>query len=100
MTASTHIIRHYTHEAGVRNLDREIANICRKVARKVVKDGKQFHVEITPENVNEFLGVLKYRDFWAEKKNEVGLATGPGLDRSWRPGALHRSARSCRARDG
>jgi len=72
----THIIRHYTHEAGVRNLDREIANICRKVARKVVADGKEFHVEITPQNANEFLGVLKYRDFWAEKKNEVGLAVG------------------------
>jgi ATP-dependent Lon protease len=72
----THIIRHYTHEAGVRNLDREIANICRKVARKVVADGKEFHVEITPANANEFLGVLKYRDFWAEKKNEVGLAVG------------------------
>ncbi len=72
----THIIRHYTHEAGVRNLDREIANICRKVARKVVADGKEFHVEITPANANDFLGVLKYRDFWAEKKNEVGLAVG------------------------
>ena len=72
----THIIRHYTHEAGVRNLDREIANICRKVARKVVEDGKEFHVEITPGNANDFLGVLKYRDFWAEKKNEIGLAVG------------------------
>ncbi len=72
----THIIRHYTHEAGVRNLDREVANICRKVARKVVEEGKEFHVEIRPENANDFLGVLKYRDFWAEKKNEVGLAVG------------------------
>ncbi len=41
--AVTHIIRHYTHEAGVRNLDREIANVCRKVARKVVGGGKEFH---------------------------------------------------------
>src|SRR5271154_5565658 len=40
--AITHIIRHYTHEAGVRNLDREIANICRKVARKVVENGKTY----------------------------------------------------------
>ncbi len=72
----THIIRHYTHEAGVRNLDREIANICRKVARKVVSDGKDFHVELSPQNAGEFLGVLKYRDFWAEKKNEVGLSVG------------------------
>ena len=74
--AITHIIRHYTHEAGVRNLDREIANICRKVARKVVADGPKFQAEVTVANVNEFLGILKYRDFFAEKKNEVGLTTG------------------------
>src|ERR1700722_5300102 len=74
--AITHIIRHYTHEAGVRNLEREIANICRKVARRVVKEGKQFSIAVTPENVGEFLGVIKYREVWAEKKNEVGLTTG------------------------
>jgi ATP-dependent Lon protease len=72
----THIIRHYTHEAGVRNLDREIANVCRKVARKVVADGKDFKLEVTPENVNDYLGIIKYRDWFAEKKNEIGLATG------------------------
>ena len=74
--ALTHIIRHYTHEAGVRSLEREIANICRKIARRVVKEGKQYSIEVTPENVNEFLGVIKYREVWAEKKNEIGLATG------------------------
>ncbi|MGA8869655.1 MAG: endopeptidase La [Candidatus Acidiferrales bacterium] len=74
--AVTHIIRHYTHEAGVRNLDREIANICRKVARKVVENGKAFTAGVTPENVNDYLGVLKYRDFFAEKKNEIGHTTG------------------------
>ncbi len=74
--AITHIIRHYTHEAGVRNLEREIANISRKVARKVVKEGKQVKVEIMPANVNEYLGVIKFREIWAEKHNEVGLATG------------------------
>jgi len=74
--AITHIIRHYTHEAGVRSLEREISNICRKVARRVVKEGKQYSVAITPENVNEFLGVIKYREIWAEKVNEIGLATG------------------------
>jgi ATP-dependent Lon protease len=72
----THIIRHYTHEAGVRNLDREIANVCRKVARKVVGEGKDFKLEVTPQNVNEYLGILKYRDWFAEKKNEIGLTTG------------------------
>ncbi|HXZ13072.1 MAG TPA: endopeptidase La [Candidatus Sulfotelmatobacter sp.] len=74
--AVTHIIRHYTHEAGVRNLDREIANVCRKVARKVVADGKDFKLKLTPENVNDYLGIIKFRDWFAEKKNEVGLATG------------------------
>ena len=72
----THVIRHYTHEAGVRNLDREIANVCRKVARKVVADGKRFTAEVTGQNVNDYLGMLKYRDFLAEKKNEIGLTTG------------------------
>ena len=74
--AVVHIIRHYTHEAGVRNLDREIANICRKVARKVVADGAKTDLEITRANVADYLGVIKFRDFLAEKKNEIGLATG------------------------
>ena len=74
--AVTHIIRHYTHEAGVRNLSREVANVCRKVARKVVADGKGVEIAVTDTNVNDFLGVLKYRDFLAEKKNEIGLTTG------------------------
>src|ERR1700691_3075072 len=72
----THIIRHYTHEAGVRNLDREIANVCRKMARKVVAGGKSVTAEVTAANVNDYLGILKYRDFLAEKKNEIGLTTG------------------------
>ncbi|MFZ0910905.1 MAG: endopeptidase La [Candidatus Acidiferrales bacterium] len=72
----THIIRHYTHEAGVRNLDREIANVCRKVARKVVSEGKETQVEVTAANAGDFLGVMKFRDFWSEKKSEVGLAVG------------------------
>jgi ATP-dependent Lon protease len=69
-------IRHYTREAGVRNLNREIANISRKVARKVVTEGKNVAVEVTPMNLNDFLGILKFRDFFAEKKNEIGLTTG------------------------
>src|SRR6266853_902529 len=73
-----HIIRHYTHEAGVRSLEREIQNIARKMARKVVTEGVEAKVtaEITPVNVNDFLGVLKYREFWLEKHNEIGLTTG------------------------
>ena len=74
--AIRHIIRHYTHEAGVRNLEREIANVCRKVSKRVVKEGKEVKIEVTPANLNEFLGVIKYREIWAEKHNEIGLATG------------------------
>jgi len=71
-----HMIRHYTHEAGVRNLEREIQNISRKMARKVVSEGKSVRVEITPDNAKDFLGVLKYRELWLEKQNEVGLTMG------------------------
>jgi ATP-dependent Lon protease len=71
-----HIIRHYTHEAGVRSLEREIQNIGRKVARKVVTEGNAVKVEITAANVSEYLGILKYREFWLEKHNEIGLTTG------------------------
>ncbi len=70
------VIRSYTREAGVRNLEREIGNICRKVARKVVKQGEKFEMAITKENVNEYLGVIKFRDTEANEKSEVGLVTG------------------------
>src|SRR2546427_2160750 len=71
-----HIIRHYTHEAGVRNLEREIQNISRKMARKVVTDGKSVTTEITAANAKDFLGILKYRELWLEKQNEIGLTMG------------------------
>jgi ATP-dependent Lon protease len=71
-----HMIRHYTHEAGVRSLEREIQNIARKMARKVVADDPASTADITPANVNDFLGILKYREFWLEKHNEIGLTTG------------------------
>src|SRR5262249_14781074 len=70
------IIRSYTREAGVRNLEREIGNICRKVARKVVKGGQNYSIALTGENVGEFLGVTKFRDTLANEKSEVGLVTG------------------------
>jgi ATP-dependent Lon protease len=72
----THIVEYYTRAAGVRNLEREIANICRKVARRVVKEGKAASVTVTPETVKDFLGIIKFRDTRSEKKNEVGLAWG------------------------
>jgi ATP-dependent Lon protease len=70
------IIRGYTREAGVRNLEREIGNVCRKVARKVVKEGDKYTVTIGDENIADFLGVSKYRDTMANEKSEVGLVTG------------------------
>ncbi len=74
--AITSLIRSYTREAGVRNLEREIGNICRKVARKVVKEGENYTVAVTGANVNDFLGVIKFRDTLAHEKSEVGLVTG------------------------
>jgi ATP-dependent Lon protease len=71
-----HIIRHFTREAGVRNLEREIANVSRKVARKVVKEGRSFQATVGPDDLKEYLGVIKFRDTRAEETNEVGLATG------------------------
>jgi ATP-dependent Lon protease len=77
-----YMVRHYTRESGVRNLEREIANIARKVARKVVEQATSgakpgpAGVHIAAENVSEYLGVMKYRDLGAEKKNEIGLAMG------------------------
>jgi ATP-dependent Lon protease len=70
------IIQRYTREAGVRNLEREIASICRKVARKVVTEGKAFKQEITAARVTEYLGVPRFRATMAEEKNEIGVATG------------------------
>jgi len=70
------IIRNYTREAGVRNLEREIGNVCRKVARKVVKNGREYSLTITPQNVSDYLGVPKFRDSAVHERSEVGLVTG------------------------
>src|SRR5712672_1499347 len=70
------LIRAYTREAGVRNLEREIGNVCRKIARKVVKEGEGYNVTVTAENLDDFLGVIKFRDTLAHEKSEVGLVTG------------------------
>jgi len=70
------IIRGYTREAGVRNLEREIGNVCRKVVRRVVKNGLKHKEEITAANVKDFLGVAKFRDSAVHEKSEVGLVTG------------------------
>ncbi len=74
------IIRSYTRESGVRNLEREIANVCRKIARKVVsaRSNKETIAQtvIDAEQVQELLGVQKFRKQLAAEANEVGLATG------------------------
>jgi ATP-dependent Lon protease len=70
------IIQRYTREAGVRNLEREISSICRKIARKVVSEGRTFSEEIGATKVTEYLGVPRFRPTLAEEKNEVGVATG------------------------
>jgi ATP-dependent Lon protease len=74
--ALTEMIRSYTREAGVRNLEREIGNVCRKVARRVVKNGPKHKEEITAQNLNDFLGVAKFRDSQVHDTSEVGLVTG------------------------
>jgi len=74
--ALTEIIRSYTREAGVRNLEREIGNVCRKVVRRVVRNGLKHKETITKDNITEFLGVPKFRDSQVHEKNEVGLVNG------------------------
>jgi ATP-dependent Lon protease len=70
------IIQKYTREAGVRNLEREIAAICRKVARKVVSGGRRQKVTLNNRNLEKHLGIPKYHHGKAERKNEIGIATG------------------------
>jgi len=69
------IIRRHTREAGVRNLERQIAAICRQVARKVV-EGAEGKTSVTGRTVHDYLGPAKYSFGLAEKKDEVGVATG------------------------
>ncbi|MGE5371493.1 MAG: endopeptidase La [Solirubrobacterales bacterium] len=69
------IIREYTREAGVRNLEREIATLCRKSAREVVKDRKKV-IRIGVNNVSQLLGTERFRYGMAEKESQIGVATG------------------------
>jgi ATP-dependent Lon protease len=70
------LIRQYTREAGVRNLDREISSICRKVAKKIVEDGSKTSVKISSKAVQKYLGVPKFRDNETEGMDRVGLTIG------------------------
>ncbi len=69
-------IRHYTREAGVRSLERVIAKICRKIAREVVRNGKEYQAVITQELLHEYLGPIKFKYGIKEQNNEIGLANG------------------------
>ncbi|MCG9478603.1 MAG: endopeptidase La [Actinomycetia bacterium] len=69
------IIEEYTREAGVRNLEREISNICKKVAREIV-EGKEYPKNITAKKVRNYLGVSKVQPSEIEEENKIGVATG------------------------
>ncbi len=70
------IIRYYTREAGVRNLEREIAKICRKVAKDLLLSKKETRVLVMPRNLDKYLGVRRYRYGIAETNNQIGQVTG------------------------
>jgi len=70
------IIRDYTKEAGVRNLEREISSICRKLAREVVKNGKDSKIKIGATSIHKYLGVPKYHFGRTEEKDHIGVTTG------------------------
>ena len=73
--ALTDVIRYYTREAGVRNLEREISKLARKAVTKIVKKEDET-VVVTPENLDDFLGVRKHRFGLAEDENQIGVVTG------------------------
>jgi ATP-dependent Lon protease len=70
------IIRQYTREAGVRNLEREIASICRKIAREIVANSSEGKIKITSKSVTKYLGVPKFRHGETEGKDDIGLCVG------------------------
>jgi ATP-dependent Lon protease len=72
-----HIVRHYTREAGVRNLEREIAKICRKAVREILTaKGKTKAVTVTSKTIEKYLGVPRFRFGKAEDENRIGQVTG------------------------
>ncbi|MBI1996732.1 MAG: endopeptidase La [Deltaproteobacteria bacterium] len=70
------VIRHYTKEAGVRNLEREIAAICRKVAVEVVKKDRNAHIQVGTKSLHKYLGAIKFRYGKVEAEQKIGVATG------------------------
>ena len=74
--AITDMIEKYTREAGVRNLERELASVCRKLARRVVREGAEYTFTVKSDQLTEFLGIPRYRPATSDKKSEIGIATG------------------------
>jgi ATP-dependent Lon protease len=70
------LIREYTREAGVRNIEREITSICRKVVKKVVTKGKSYCEKVNHENIEKYLGIPRFRRSEIDKKDEIGVAIG------------------------
>jgi ATP-dependent Lon protease len=70
------IIRHYTRESGVRSLDRQIAAVMRKLAKRTLLEGKKKHFRVSDKQMSKFLGVPQYKYGIREKEDQVGLATG------------------------
>ncbi len=69
------IINHYTREAGVRNLERNIANLCRKAAKRIIEENLEV-IRINRGNISNYLGAEKYRFDIMEEENQIGVATG------------------------
>jgi len=70
------LIREYTREAGVRNIEREITSVCRKVVKKVVTKGKDYKETLTPKNIEKYLGIPRFRRSAIDRKDEIGVALG------------------------
>jgi len=70
------VIRQYTRESGVRTLERELATICRKVAKEVVKHGPDYAMKINSNAIQKFLGIPRFRFGEIEEKDQIGIATG------------------------
>jgi len=71
-----HIVRYYTREAGVRNLEREISKICRKVVKEVLLDTKESSARVEPDDLDHYLGVRRYRYDMADQQDQVGQVKG------------------------
>lgn len=75
-TAIRHLVRYYTREAGVRNLERELAKIARKSVKQLLTDKSLKQIKVTVNNLDKYLGIRKFNYGVAEKENEIGTVTG------------------------